>query len=678
MHVALGGCLSGADVRFGATEDTGGHLAYVLGASAAQARRGDVDRVDIVTRAFRDPHLGEVYAQPVTEIDGKRRILRLRGDRDDYLEKDDLAAELPALTRSFLDLLRGGKRPDIIHAHFADAAELTIAARRAFGIPFLYTAHSLALQKAGPGATAAARIQRERAAIKSADAIIASSQDEVECQIGAYQADATGRAWRVPPGVRVDRNAGPDRARTLVAPFLRDRDKPIILAVARPVLKKNLGVLVDAFGGLHDLQKAANLVLLAGQRYCIGGRSSETERVTTDLFDRVDRLGLWGRVALPRSHSAEDVQSLYAVAANGGVFANPARHEPFGLTIVEAAQHGVPIVATCKGGPPEILEQIGYGHSIDPDDAAGLAEACLSLLNDPNRAVHADSARREAVKLFDWDAWADRVSHIVQQLTRPATRRAVVEGRPRRLLVSDMDGTLTGDRQGAARFRTALADRPDMGFVVATGRSISEARLVLTDWDLPMPRWIIASVGTEIWHRDSAGAYRRDQAFAERIVQGWQPDLIRAVLTSAGARMQPAYTQRAAKVSAFGDPAEARRISGLLRDKGVRARMIASHERFIDILPVTAGKARAAAWLTRHLGLGSVDCIAAGDSGNDRDLLLWAGAAILPSNALPELDGIEGPGILRTRAAHADGVVEGLTALAVPSLGGAPRSVAAE
>lgn len=151
MHVALGGCLSRVDIPFRATEDTGGHLAFVLGASAAQARRGDVDRVDLVTRAFSNPHLGKVYSRRVTRIDGKRRMLRLEGDREGYLEKDDLAAEPPALTRSFLDLLREDHRPDMIHAHFADAAELAIAARRTFGIPFLYTTHPLAFQKGRVG-----------------------------------------------------------------------------------------------------------------------------------------------------------------------------------------------------------------------------------------------------------------------------------------------------------------------------------------------------------------------------------------------------------------------------------------------------------------------------------------------------------------------------------------------
>jgi sucrose-phosphate synthase len=37
-----------------------------------------------------------------------------------------------------------------------------------------------------------------------------------------------------------------------------------------------------------------------------------------------------------------------------GVFINPALVEPFGLTLIEAAAHGLPMVATKNGGPVDI------------------------------------------------------------------------------------------------------------------------------------------------------------------------------------------------------------------------------------------------------------------------------------------------------------------------------------
>lgn len=674
MHLALGGCLGGSEVRYGLTEDTGGHIAYVLGAAAAQARRVDVAAVEIVTRAFDDPRHDPVHADPETLLMPKCRILRLRGATPDYLEKDALAGELPVLTSAFLDLLKRVPRPDVIHAHFADAAELALAAREAFGIPLLYSPHSLALQKTPSGRGDDTRIARERRAITQADAIIASSQDEADRQIAAYDPDAAGRTWRIAPGVETDAAADGQRALRLIAPFLREPGKPLIVAIARPVDKKNLGALIDAFGGSKPLQRAANLAILAGQRKAIGAIEQETGRVTTDLFDRIDRQGLWGKVALPRTHTAADVQSLYALAARGGVFVNPALHEPFGLTVVEAAQHGVPVVATRHGGPAEIIDSIRYGKSVDPRDTVGIAEACLELMNDPKRADRAGIAQARAHRLYSWDRWAARVSRNARHLASPARFRRSVS-RPRSLLVSDIDGTLTGDRHGAARLRAHLDATAEPGFAVATGRSITEARRVLADWDLPEPDCMITSVGSEIWLRTATGAYTRDRGFAETLLPGWSRSDVMETLDRAGARLQPAFTQRAFKVSAFGDAAEARRLAMLLLEAGHSVQVIASHERFIDVLPAAGGKGRAAGWLAASLGLGPDDCIAAGDSGNDRDLLTWAGRAIVPSNALAELDDLDGPGILRTRAAHASGILEGLDALLAT---GSPRCLAAE
>lgn len=42
--------------------------------------------------------------------------------------------------------------------------------------------------------------------------------------------------------------------------------------------------------------------------------------------------------------------------------------EPFGLTLIEAAAHGVPIVATTNGGPVDIIHTLHNGILVDPTD----------------------------------------------------------------------------------------------------------------------------------------------------------------------------------------------------------------------------------------------------------------------------------------------------------------------
>lgn len=86
MHIALGGCLSRTP-RYGLTEDTGGHIAYLLGGSEAQAKAAGIEKVTLVTRAFDAPHLGREHAMEDEEVGRRRRIIRLRSRRSDYFER---------------------------------------------------------------------------------------------------------------------------------------------------------------------------------------------------------------------------------------------------------------------------------------------------------------------------------------------------------------------------------------------------------------------------------------------------------------------------------------------------------------------------------------------------------------------------------------------------------------
>ena len=87
----------------------------------------------------------------------------------------------------------------------------------------------------------------------------------------------------------------------------------------------------------------------------------------------------------PNQLSPTRVQPDPERAAAGGVFVNPALHEPFGLTLIEAAAAGVPVVATCNGGPAEIVSTIGHGALVDPRDPAGIAKAIKGIIDDPAR-----------------------------------------------------------------------------------------------------------------------------------------------------------------------------------------------------------------------------------------------------------------------------------------------------
>ncbi|SFC21249.1 HAD-IIB family hydrolase [Tropicimonas isoalkanivorans] len=661
VHIALGGCLRSPPVNYGLTEDTGGHIAYVLGAAMAQARRPDIRHVDIVTRAFDAQHLGACHALVEERVGSNCTIRRLRSGRSEYLCKDALEAEIPALTEAFLRMIGSmPRRPDILHAHFADAAVLAEAASRAFGIPWVYSSHSLALDKGGPRAfdeTLSPRIAREYRAVRAAGAIIASSRDEAERQITAYDADAEGRTHRISPGVSIYPHADESAGRVLLAPYLRDPSKPIILAIARPIAKKNLAALVKAFADAPDLRQRTNLVIVAGLRDGLRGGDAERDSIIADLFDAIDRNDLWGSVALPRQHGPEHISSLYAIAARDGVFVNAAHHEPFGLTLIEAAQAGVPVVATRNGGPVDIVRSLGYGELVDPAAPEDIARGIRSVLNDSLRDARTATARRRACEIYDWDNWADRVQNVYSGLNAPSTSRPPVLARA--LLASDIDGTLTGDEGSARRFTAWHRGRsPGQVFAVATGRSIVEAQRVLENWSLPQPDVFITSVGTEIWRRTQGGSLQLCKDYARRIGADWNPHELRKILATLQLDPQPRYDQRRWKLSFFGSSSDAERIEAALAASAAPAKVVFSHGRLIDVLPSRSGKAAAIRFEARRLRLTDTDCVVAGDSGNDLDMLQAFACAIIPANASEEV--ASATRAYRSPLPYADGVLDGL------------------
>ena len=673
LHLALGGCLTAPRVNYGLTEDTGGHIAYVLGAATAQAARDDVTSVTILTRAFDDPALGPDHTRTLQPLGPKLAIRRLWTANRGYLSKEALAAELPALTRAFLTLLADeGARPDVIHAHFADAAAMAAAAKDRFGIPFVYTPHSLGIDKMIHGAAAGpllrARIAQEGAALSQADAIVVSSRDEAERQVAAYGLEVEGKVHRIWPGVAAPEPATPGWPAPL-AGLLAAPDRPVILAVARPVARKNLQQLARIYAASPALQARANLVILAGQHGAGIAPEAETARVWADLNAILADQIRAGRAALPPRHAPGDVAALYALARDTrGVFVNLALHEPFGLTLLEAASHGLPVVAGDRGGPVDILDQTGHGVTVDPADAGAVTAALRHLLDDPAAWDRHARAARAGARTFDWHTWAGHVAAICATLGPRAPRAAS----PAWLLACDIDHTLTGSAAAAAAFGRWHAGRAGV-FAVATGRSIVEARRVLRDWDLPEPDVFVTAVGTEI-HRRGPDGWRLDDGFAAALDAGWDRAAIKDCIAAAGIRWQAGIEQRRWKFGCLGTAADAEHLRRTLRAAGLAARVVASHGRLIDVLPVAGGKGRALRHLAHSLGLTLDDVIAAGDSGNDVDMLQGCGRGIVVGNALPEIAALRGlPHLYHARAHHAGGVLEGLSAF---GLAPAPLRVA--
>ncbi|KQU25516.1 HAD family hydrolase [Methylobacterium sp. Leaf94] len=670
LHVALQGCLRGGGVVFGLTADTGGHIRYLLDLVAASSQDAGIARIVIATRLFHGA-LGPDYAVPEERISDKVTLVRLPSASPDYRVKEAMHAEVDSFARNLMGWIAAQPQPpDLIHAHYADAASVATLIEDALGIPFVFTAHSLGRVKAamlGHGAEAcpdlARRIAAEEGALARARLVVASSRDEAEVQYAGYAAYDPGRIRVLPPGSDLARFAAAEplpRVDATIDRFLHEPGKPALLALARPVARKNLGALVRAYGESPALQARANLVLMAGTREDIDALDGDMAGTMREILVLIDRYDLYGRVAYPKTHGPEDVPALYAYArTRGGLFVNPALNEPFGLTLLEASAAGLPLVATDSGGPNDIVETCGNGLLVDPRTPDAIAAACLRILDDPTLYARCVAGGARAAAAYDWDRHAARYHDLLRALCVPTPPLADA----RQLLVCDIDNTLVGCEAALGIFRRWRSRQAGLAFGVATGRSFHSAMAILEQQASPRPQVMITSVGSEIYHLDPNGVtYTADAAWRATVSAGWDRAGVHAALSDLdGLVPQGPLEQRGHKLSYFGDAATAQRVRAALVRAGLAANVIHSHGLYLDVLPEAASKGTAVGHVRALYGLPERAVFVAGDSGNDVEMLRAQAQAIIVANYS---DDLASNAALQhsyvARASHARGIIEGV------------------
>jgi glycosyltransferase involved in cell wall biosynthesis len=100
------------------------------------------------------------------------------------------------------------------------------------------------------------------------------------------------------------------------------------------------------------------------------------------------------------------------------LLAHPARQEPLGRVLLEAAAAGLPVVATDVGGTREIFPpETGSACLVPPDDPAALAAAIGRVLKDADRrAAIGRSARLRAEQAFDANRAAEGLARHYREL----------------------------------------------------------------------------------------------------------------------------------------------------------------------------------------------------------------------------------------------------------------------
>ncbi len=147
--------------------------------------------------------------------------------------------------------------------------------------------------------------------------------------------------------------------------------------------------------GLPTLLEAAPAILAAipqAEFWVIG-----KDRMESGLQELGTKLGVsehfkfWGH---------QPHQEIPKFLSKSAVFVLPSLTEAFGIVLLEAMAAGVPVVGTCVGGIPEIIDHGTNGLLVEPNNPQELAKAVIQILSDPELASQFQQAGLNTVEKF--------------------------------------------------------------------------------------------------------------------------------------------------------------------------------------------------------------------------------------------------------------------------------------
>jgi glycosyltransferase involved in cell wall biosynthesis len=275
------------------------------------------------------------------------------------------AHDLAAVLR--LRRLLRGWAPDVVHAHGLRAGAFAALAKARLPYRLVVTVHN------APPATGPARVVHaalERLTARRADAVTWVSGDLAArmCRAGARDG---GRAVVAAPGF-----APPEPGQVAAArEELGGADRPVVFAAGRLAEQKGFAVLIDAAARWQGRRPCPRLAI-AGEGPLAGA-----------LASRARAAGVPVRFLGRR----DDVPALMAAA---DVVVVPSLWDGQPLVVQEALRSGRPLVASRAGGIPGLTGEDG-ALLVPAGDAGALAEAVLSVLDDPGLAARLRAAATE-------------------------------------------------------------------------------------------------------------------------------------------------------------------------------------------------------------------------------------------------------------------------------------------
>lgn len=358
-------------------------------------------RIDFVLPATKERHPGlefmNVYHVEATTEEHKE-VYKLS-----YANKDVSAIrQIQDDYRLYVEqhMKKHGK-PDIIHAHDWLTLEAGVYAKEVSGVPLVAHVHATEFDRSGGGHGNPLIHEIEQHGLMMADKIIAVSE---------YTKHLVSRTYYIPlnkidvvhNSFSKDDLSAAEQVTYRYLNMLHAEGVSIVGAIGRLTLQKGLHQFLEAAAkAYHRYNRLAFVVAGAGeQRDELIARAAELGIAEQVIFTGFVRGGAW--------------RQLYEIS---DMFVMSSISEPFGITALEAAAHGTPVIMTKQSGVAEVLT-----HSLKYDywDTDRLADLMVNLASSEGlRDTIVDNAFEQLGGL-SWETMAERCLNVYRNTSRGA------------------------------------------------------------------------------------------------------------------------------------------------------------------------------------------------------------------------------------------------------------------
>ena len=234
-------------------------------------------------------------------------------------------------------------------------------------------------------------------------------------------------------------NADALLARAAATPKVKDPGCFTILFVGRVVRSKGQAELVDVFAEFRNrYRKPCRLVL-------VGRHGDLKDDYFIAIKSRLKEYGIASDVVLTGAVSDDELHAWYASA---DVYLSLSRHEGFGVPLIEAMAHDLPVLALPAAAVPYTLS--GTGGLLADDAIDSVVGRLLDLAKGEEHQVGLIARQRAALERVRWE----RHKGAFMQALAAAGAAPPLPGETRALLSSSMTFTVTGHVSGSYSLAT--------------------------------------------------------------------------------------------------------------------------------------------------------------------------------------------------------------------------------